>query len=134
MNGVAERVVHAGCFPPRSSLGCLVGCARAIMRCLFPIGNLAAQRLAAQRPWSASVLVRTYPNCNGAARAMSGASGRAHESAFGKLLGPFRVDKRPSARITMRLLSLNRGAVHGYRYYDRRACNTVEQRQAARPE
>jgi len=52
-----------------------------------------------------TVLVRTYPNCNGAARAMSGASGRAHESAFGKLLGPLRVgcrrcrtDKTPRVR------------------------------------
>ena len=29
----------------------------------------------------------------------------------------------------MRLLSLNRGAVHGYRYQDQRAGNTVEQGQ-----
>ena len=31
------------------------------------------------------------------------------------------VDKRPSAEINMRLLSLNRGAIHGYRYEDRRS-------------
>ena len=37
-------------------------------------------------------------------------------------------------RWNMKLLSLNRGAVHGYRCDDYEACNTVEQRQAARPE
>ena len=38
-----------------------------------------------------------------------------------------RVDKRPSAKIIMRLLSLNRRAIHGYRYDDHKARNTVEQ-------
>jgi len=38
------------------------------------------------------------------------------------------VDKRPSSGNNMRLLSLNRGAIHGYRYDDHKACNTVEQR------
>ncbi len=38
------------------------------------------------------------------------------------------VDKRPSAKITMRLLSLDRGAIHGYRYDYHKARNTVEQR------
>jgi hypothetical protein len=48
--------------------------------------------------------------------------------------GRLRVDQRPSVEIDMRLRYLNRGAIHGYRYQDRRACSTVEQRQAARPE
>jgi hypothetical protein len=37
-----------------------------------------------------------------------------------------RVDKRPSTEINMKLLSLNRGAIHGNRYKDRRTCNAVE--------
>ncbi len=41
---------------------------------------------------------------------------------------------RPLATLTMRLLSLNRGAVHGYRYDERSACRAVEQRQAGRSE
>jgi hypothetical protein len=45
---------------------------------------------------------------------------------FGRLDGLQRVVNRPSGEINMRLLSLNRGAIHGYRYQDRRACNTVE--------
>ena len=36
------------------------------------------------------------------------------------------VDKRPSGGISMKLLSLNRGAVHGYHHDDRKGCNTVE--------
>jgi hypothetical protein len=38
----------------------------------------------------------------------------------------FRVDKRPSAGINMRLLSLNRGVIHGYRHDDHKARNSVE--------
>jgi hypothetical protein len=36
------------------------------------------------------------------------------------------VDKRPSGGINMTLLSLDRGAVHGYRCDDYEAYNTVE--------
>src|SRR6266550_9463657 len=42
------------------------------------------------------------------------------------------VVKRPSAEINMKLLSLNKGAIHGYRRKNRRTCNTMEQREAAR--
>jgi hypothetical protein len=49
-------------------------------------------------------------------------------SAYTSGLWPLWVDKRPSAKITMRLLSLNRGAIHGYRYDYHKARNTVEQR------
>ena len=38
------------------------------------------------------------------------------------------VNKRLSAKIAMRLLSVSRGAIHGYRYNDHKSCNTVEQR------
>jgi len=48
-------------------------------------------------------------------------------SAFGSIERPLRVILRPSDGINMRLLSLNRGAIHGYRYQDRKACSTVEQ-------
>src|SRR5664279_3614251 len=55
-------------------------------------------------------------------------------SAFAKVERLERVVKRPSSSINIRLLSLNRGAVHGYRRKDGSACRTVEQRQAARSE
>src|SRR5207244_8551849 len=41
---------------------------------------------------------------------------------------------RPSSALNMRLLSLNRGAIHGFHHQDRRTCSTVEQGQAARSE
>src|SRR5204863_8231443 len=44
----------------------------------------------------------------------------------------FRVVKRPSAEINVKLLSLNKGAIHGYRRKNRRTCKTMEQREAAR--
>jgi hypothetical protein len=47
-------------------------------------------------------------------------------AAFRVLLRLLRVDKRPSDAINMKLLSLSRGAVHGYRCDDYEACNTVE--------
>jgi hypothetical protein len=40
------------------------------------------------------------------------------------------VDKRLSDGNNMRLLSLNKGVVHGYRHEDRTAYSTVEQGQA----
>ena len=47
---------------------------------------------------------------------------------------PLWVDKRPSTGINMKLLSLNKGAIHGYRHEDHWTRHTVEQGQAARPE
>ena len=47
-------------------------------------------------------------------------------AAFRFRVCPFRVDKRPSGGVNMKLL--NRGAVHGYDHNDRKACNTMEQR------
>jgi len=45
-----------------------------------------------------------------------------------------RVDKRPSSWNNMKLLSLNKGAIHGYVNEDHWARYAVEQGQAAWPE
>src|SRR5206468_2585600 len=45
-----------------------------------------------------------------------------------------RVVNRPLGGMNMKLLSLNKGAVHGYRNEVRRACSTLEQGQAPRAE
>jgi hypothetical protein len=55
-------------------------------------------------------------------------------SALRKIYGLQRVDKRPSDGINMNLLSLSRGAVHGYRNESRWAFHPLEQGQVARAE
>ena len=51
---------------------------------------------------------------------------RSVNSRFSQRDRPQRVDKRPSDGINMKLLSLNRGAVHGYRHDNCKTRNTVE--------